>query len=289
VEDVLRKAQSWPPPATWSAKVTQLYETQLVRHGIALVGPAGSGKSEILRTLQTALGFYTRTPHRQVRLNPKAVRAEELFGETDRLSGEWVDGVFAAIWAKFNDRSRKDVAWLVCDGPVDAVWIENLNTVLDDNKLLTLANGDRLPMTDNCKLLFEVEDLRNASPATVSRAGIVYVSDTDLDWEPVAQRWLRMRPEPQRAALARSVRALVGEIMLGSVGSGHLFEFLIRRCRPLMVTPRVALIQSCLNLLQSLLERSELSENTADMELELERLFAFALAWAIGGVLDLNR
>ncbi|OWZ14140.1 Dynein heavy chain, partial [Phytophthora megakarya] len=287
IEDVLQKAQSWPPPATWSAKVTQLYETQLVRHGIALVGPAGSGKSEILRTLQTALGFYTRTPHRQVRLNPKAVRAEELFGETDRLSGEWVDGVFAAIWAKFNDRSRKDIAWLVCDGPVDAVWIENLNTVLDDNKLLTLANGDRLPMTDNCKLLFEVEDLRNASPATVSRAGIVYVSDTDLDWEPVAQRWLRMRPESQRAALGRSLRTLVGGG--GVSGSGHLFEFLARKCRPVMVAPRVALIQSCLNLLQSLLERSELSENAqADMELELERLFAFALAWAIGGVLDLE-
>jgi dynein heavy chain len=89
VVDVLRKAQSWPPPASWSVKVTQLYETQLVRHGIALVGPAGSGKSEILRTLQTVLGFYTRTPHRQVRLNRKAVRSEELFGETDRLSGEW--------------------------------------------------------------------------------------------------------------------------------------------------------------------------------------------------------
>ncbi|ETN06717.1 hypothetical protein PPTG_12758 [Phytophthora nicotianae INRA-310] len=285
VEDVLQKSQCWPPPTTWSAKVTQLYDTQLVRHGIALVGPAGSGKSEILRTLQTALGCHTRIPHRQVRLNPKAVRAEELFGETDRLSGEWVDGVFAAIWAKFNDRSRKDVSWLVCDGPVDAVWIENLNTVLDDNKLLTLANGDRLPMTDNCKLLFEVEDLRNASPATVSRAGIVYVSDTDLDWQPVAQRWLRMRPDSQRAALTRSMRAFVGE----TTGSGQLFEFLARRCRPVMIVPRVALIQSCLNLLQSLLERSELSENSqADLELELERLFAFALSWAIGGVLDLE-
>ncbi|GMF34281.1 unnamed protein product [Phytophthora fragariaefolia] len=290
IEDVLQKTHSWPPPATWSAKVTQLYETQLVRHGIALVGPAGSGKSEILRTLQTALGFHTRTPHRQVRLNPKAVRAEELFGETDRLSGEWVDGVFAAIWAKFNDRSRKDIAWLVCDGPVDAVWIENLNTVLDDNKLLTLANGDRLPMTDNCKLLFEVEDLRNASPATVSRAGIVYVSDTDLDWEPVAQRWLRLRPDSQRAALARSLRTLVGGgENTPNAGSGHLFDFLSRRCRPVMNAPRVALIQSCLNLLQSLMERCELSENShADMELELERLFAYSLAWAVGGVLDLE-
>ena len=178
---------------SWFNKIIQLYETSLVRHGFMLVGPAGSGKTCIANTLtkaRTKIG----EPHFIKRLNPKSITGQQMYGVMNPVTGDWTPGVFSELWSKYNSKAlSKQNTWLTCDGPVDAIWIENLNTVLDDNKILTLANSDRIPMAGNVKMVFEVEDLNNASPATVSRCGIVYVSETDLDWEPLCKTWVKDR------------------------------------------------------------------------------------------------
>lgn len=178
----------------WFIKIIQLYETSIVRHGFMLVGPAGCGKTTIMNTLTDALTNNGLT-HKITRMNPKSITGQQMYGVMNTVTGEWIPGVFSQIWKKCNDKKNKHTSWIVCDGPVDAIWIENLNTVLDDNKILTLANAERIPMTDNCKMVFEVENLNNASPATVSRCGIVYVSESDLNWSPLIDTWVRDRQE----------------------------------------------------------------------------------------------
>jgi dynein heavy chain len=65
-----------------------------------------------------------------------------------------------------------------------------MNTVLDDNKVLTLLNGDRIALPPQVGLVFEVEDLAVASPATVSRAGMIYLNINELGWKPYIQSWI---------------------------------------------------------------------------------------------------
>ena len=178
----------------------QLYETYQVRHGIMLVGPTGAGKTAIAETLAGAL-TELGTKHHDLEDEPEGHhRAADVRQRMDAATGDWTDGIFAVLWRRAA-KEKKANTWIILDGPVDAIWIENLNTVLDDNKVLTLANGDRVQMSGTMKAMFRAENLNNASPATVSRAGIIYVSETELGWRPLVASWLDTRPKAEAAVL----------------------------------------------------------------------------------------
>jgi dynein heavy chain len=109
-------------------------------------------------------------------LNPKSITMNELYGSFSHLTQEWTDGLASTIIREFVNETHNDMKWVIFDGPVDAIWIENMNTVLDDNMTLCLSNGERIKLRPEMRMVFEVDDLSQASPATVSRCGMVYAS-----------------------------------------------------------------------------------------------------------------
>ncbi|KAG9395874.1 Dynein heavy chain and region D6 of dynein motor [Carpediemonas membranifera] len=261
----------------WRLRVIQLYETALVRHGIMVLGPSGAGKSANINTLAGAL-TECGDKHVIVRMNPKAITASQMFGKLDAATNDWTDGIFAALWRKATRRSKENT-WLVLDGPVDAVWIENLNTVLDDNKTLTLANSDRIPMTPLMKLIFEVDSLANASPATVSRNGMVYMSDKALGWKPLFEAWVASRSR-QKGTLAPLFDKFIDDVTL----------FIRDHTTPVIDMPSLSPGMSVMALIDALdpvpkdnEEQKRRVEPSAD---HLERIFFFALMWGIAGNLE---
>lgn len=153
------------------------------------------GKSAVWKNLADALSSQAMdftTIWQQV--DPKAISSDELCGWENLKTKEWRDGVLSSMfrnmvknWGKFTDKQK--YKWVVMDGDVDPEWIESLNTVMDDNKVLTLVSNERIPLTPEMRLIIEVANLRNATPATVSRGGVLFINDGDIGWTPFFESW----------------------------------------------------------------------------------------------------
>lgn len=148
IEIELREKNKQPFPP-FMEKIIYLFETFQVRFGVMLVGPTGGGKTSCYETLADVMTTLRKNGHKdrsfqvvhKKLFNPKAISMGELYGEVDFNSQEWTDGLASKIMRQAAQEQTDDKSWTIFDGPVDAIWIENMNTVLDDNMTLCLSNG----------------------------------------------------------------------------------------------------------------------------------------------------
>ena len=140
---------------------------------------------------------------------------------------------------------------------------------MDDNKILTLASNERIPLKPHMRMLYEIRDLKFASPATVSRAGILYISDTSgYQWRSYYKAWIAKSTYDETT----------------KDGIGKLFErymkktlnYLKKSCQFIVPVVDINLVVSLCSMLESLL----VQEIKA-----LEYWFVFCMVWAIGGSL----
>ncbi|XP_013792827.2 cytoplasmic dynein 2 heavy chain 1-like [Limulus polyphemus] len=155
-------------------KILELYEQLQQRMGVVIVGPSGSGKSTLWRVLQQALINMNHSIKHHL-MNPKAMPRVQLLGHIDIDTREWHDGVLTTSARQVVKEPQDVHSWIICDGDIDPEWIESLNSVLDDNRLLTMPSGERIQFGPNVNFLFETHDLSCASPATISRMGMIFL------------------------------------------------------------------------------------------------------------------
>lgn len=261
----------------WNLKIIQIYEQYRVRHGVCVMGPSGGGKSSALKLLSESLNIIERKV-KVKKMNPKAITASQMFGILDPATNDWTDGIFTALWRMAATRADQENSWILLDGPVDTLWIENLNTVLDDTKVFTLANGDRLMMPPSLKLIFEVGNLDNASPATVSRLGMVYVGLSALGWTPIFEAW---KNKYMKANQFTNIMPKFDELFKAHIKI--LQEFVELDLGAVMDVHKVNYISSLLRILDGLLDTVKGKTLTSAWA---ERLFVFAVIWSIGALLE---
>ena len=280
------------PDETFRLKVVQLEELLENRHCVFIMGPAGAGKSQCWKTLahsKTSRGLKTKVKD----LNPKAVSPQELYGYINMATREWKDGVLSVVMRDLGEETNNvpeegNNKWIVLDGDLDANWIESMNSVMDDNRMLTLASNERIPLKQHMRMLFEIRDLKFATPATVSRAGILYISsDEGSQWRSLVASWVQKQdqlPAPAKEAVSVLFNEYIEQVL----------DWLKKNCQALVPASDLNMVNSLLVMLSGLMASMPSSYEGKDDDSPdkfrklLEPLFVFAAIWAFGSSLQIK-
>eukprot|EP00605_Chrysophyceae_sp_TOSAG23-4_P000859 GSChrysophyteH1.ASY1.ANO1.950.1 assembled CDS len=223
------------------SKVIQVHETQLVRHGMMIVGESGSGKSCNHKILAEALSMLKEEVDRLI-LNPKSIHAGELYGEFNLATNEWRDGIVPKLWVIF-------------DGP-----------------MLCLANSERIKLPNTMHMLFEVQDLKVASPATVSRCGMVYMEQVHVGMLSLVRTWA-----------STTLKELTGLPHLEAC-----MDFIRYECKEKVSTSNNQVTAELVNLVASMLMRE--NEGAAEDNDLMTALVVWSITWSVGAnIVDADR
>ncbi|XP_046853911.1 dynein axonemal heavy chain 7-like isoform X3 [Xenia sp. Carnegie-2017] len=288
VAEVCKKTNLQTVPF-FTEKLIQTYEMMVVRHGFMMVGDPFAGKTKVLNILAETLTLMTERGHGDENINkvwtrvinPKSITMGQLFGQFDPVSHEWTDGVVANTFREYASDQTDIRKWVIFDGPIDTLWIESMNTVLDDNKKLCLMSGEIIQLSNVMSLIFECRDLSQASPATVSRCGMIYLEPSALGWNPILKSWLNTMPE----SYGKDFRILVDALFQWIVPP--CLTFVRKQCKEYLPTSDSNLANSLMNLVEILMKIA--TENEFDvkhLKLWLINSFMFSLVWSIGASVD---
>ena len=276
-------------------KVLQMYEVMNIRHCTMICGPPMSGKSIIIDILRNVFQKFKNIDNMvSYLINPKAQSVPRLFGKKNEISDDFEIGILSNIFQIANtplpNNGKSELRWIILDGDVDPLWIEKLNSVMDDSKQLTLENKDRILMQSYCSMLVEAYNIHHASPATVSRLGMIYVDSSLLHGDAVYYKWLEAKDPKEwdetikgymNDNYTRMMPPCLKYILKGAKGNeeeGIPFKLIVPQYEAAIINQLTNLIDSCLIDLEAIPTEAA----------QLESIFTFCLVWSVGACLTTN-
>eukprot|EP00002_Diphylleia_rotans_P033820 TRINITY_DN7227_c0_g1_i1.p1 TRINITY_DN7227_c0_g1~~TRINITY_DN7227_c0_g1_i1.p1 ORF type:complete len:4130 (+),score=744.89 TRINITY_DN7227_c0_g1_i1:147-12536(+) len=272
-------------------QILQLYEMMIINRGVVIIGEPACGKSVCLNILASSLtqlsksGLGDQYPMSQeVKVDlvyPGSLEDRDLVGWYNTNSEQWEKGILSKCFQNMSNREGSR-SWLVFDGQVDT-WADILLTLLDETKTLHLPNGERLRLPTNANIIMETTDVSKASPALLSRMGVLHVSSGQFHWNPFIQAWLSQFVSTISDAAYTAVTLFVREKLDGILLSVK------KLLAPEVAYNPQALVNSFCMLLKSHLVSDEITRVSIKEEQLRKSIGAtiFSVVWSIGAVVDL--
>ncbi|KAH0539600.1 hypothetical protein KQX54_006018 [Cotesia glomerata] len=268
-------------------KVIQLLEMMYMRHAFIVVGESLGGKTTILHSLAKSLSVLKSQNHEIGAdviinsINQNSMTLESLFGAFDPETMKWNDGISTSLLRDYTKDEELVRKWLIFDGPVNSAWMENLNTLLDDNKKLLLPSGETIQLTRATSVIFETDTLEQASPGILSRCGIIYVEPQSVGWKPYANSWLLH----QNFSNTHSSFLII----LFNWSLDAFLDFAFRSCKFIINISRSHIVISTLKLMGMYLK--DALDSSEDKEKDHFGIWSqvaliLALVWTIGSCLS---
>jgi hypothetical protein len=186
---------------------------------------------------------------------------------------EFNEGICSKALRDYFADVSEDLKLLLFDGPVDTLWIENMNSVLDDTKKLCLENSDQIRLDEKTFIIFEIDDLSQASLATISRCGMVYTDRVNIEPNDFFYSWLDTLPDSYIKSDFKDCIIALFNSYYHQIVDDHLFDeynnLIVKMGLPIF---KNWFMQIFINVLECLLFDSISKEETIENEIEKERM-----------------